>query len=414
MKNKPLVASIVLNVVTVLCLIVVTGIPSKVRTAASLYREDGIRGVYGRAREYIPWAGPNVRWETAPPEAVGMNGQRLTALQDSLAARDTQALLVARDGRIVLEWYAPGFDANVQQGLAAMAKGVVGGPILLAAVSDTLVALDDVAAKYIPVWRGDTERSAITMRHLASHSSGIEEVDFRREQSAWKAEYLDNPERRFRMALETAPILFPPGTRTSYSGVGFYALAYALGAALHQSDRPTDIRSFLRDRIMRPIGVPTEAWSLSYGESYEVDGMVLRAIGSGASLTPRAVARVAELYLRGGEWDGRQVIRADLVNQALTYSQSPAEPDPTWTEPVPGFGWWANSEGFFGSLPRDAAVAQGADDQLLLVVPSLHLLALRLGGAIGQPGEDVWTVADEHFLTPVIEAIEGTRRTPAK
>lgn len=398
---------VVLGLPSALALLLAVGAFAKIRTMASLYREDGPMAVYYRAKTYVPGASPNVHWETSTPEAEGMSSERLAALRDSLAARGTRALLVARGGRLVLEWYAPSYGPNSKLPLAAMAKGVIANPILLTAVTDGIVELDDPIAEYVPEWREDPQRARITIRHLASHSSGMDDVDFNGDYTGWKAEYLDHPERRFNMALETAPILFTPGTRASYSGVGYYALAYTLGRALAQADEPTDIRSFLRDRVMRPIGIPAEDWTLSYKESYEIEGMTLRAIGSGAETTARAAARIGELYLRNGEWDGLRVIRDDLVRQALSYSHSPPEPDPKAIQPPAGLGWWVNSTGYFASLPRDAAIAFGGEEQILLLVPSLHLLAVRLGGTLEDGGADPWTAAERWFLTPLFHAVEG-------
>ena len=43
-------------------------------------------------------------WKVAAPAEVGMSGERLEALKESLARRGTKALLVVRRDRIVLEW----------------------------------------------------------------------------------------------------------------------------------------------------------------------------------------------------------------------------------------------------------------------------------------------------------------------
>lgn len=406
MKNWRLPIAL-LSLIAAVALFIAAGLPTKLHTMITLYREDGLAAVYYRAKTYLPRPSPNVRWETATPESEGMDPERLEALRDSLAIHATRALLVARDGRIILEWYGPSFGPNTKLSLAALAKGVAGNPILLAAASDGLIGLDDRVVDYVPEWSSDPQRAQVTIRQLASHSSGMDDVDFNATYTGWKAEYLDHSERRFRMAIETTPILYPPGTRAAYSGVGYYVLAYALGRALAREEEPTDLRSFLRDRVMRPIGVPTEDWTLSYGESYEIDGMTLRAIGSGAEYTARAAARIGELYLRGGEWNGRQVIRADLVRQALSYSNSPPEPDPEASNPPAGLGWWVNSTGYFASLPPDAAIAFGGEEQILLLVPSLHLLAIRLGGPLEEPDNDPWGVAERQFLGPVLQSVVG-------
>ena len=51
-------------------------------------------------------------WTTASAASQGMSSKRLEAMQEALASRGTKALLVARHGRIVLEWYAPNHCAR--------------------------------------------------------------------------------------------------------------------------------------------------------------------------------------------------------------------------------------------------------------------------------------------------------------
>src|SRR5262249_34556567 len=158
----------------------------------------------------------------------------------------------------------------------------------------------DPAWKYIPAWRTDSVRSRIRIRDLASHQSGLDDVDFtlagEHRLEPWQQDYWEHPGERFHMAIDKAPFVYPPGTRFSYSGVGFYALACALAVSL-QSAPQHDVRTLLRERIMQPVGIPDEDWRLSYGASYQVDGMTLYAIGSGARYTARAVARMGELML---------------------------------------------------------------------------------------------------------------------
>ena len=107
-------------------------------------------------------------------------------------------------------------------------------------------------------------------------------------------------------------------------------LAYAVTASVKK-----DIRSLLRDRIMKPIGVPDNEWSISYGKTYELDRLKLCANWGGGSYTARAVARVGRLMLRKGNWEGRQLIAPEWVEKAVSYAGTPL-PDRSSGEPAPG------------------------------------------------------------------------------
>lgn len=261
-----------------------------------------------------------VVWEAADPDQEGLRKAALDSLWDFLAKAGTKAFLLVRGHHLVYEWYDPGSGPNDRYGMAAMAKAVTASPAFLTAATDGRIGFDDPARKYIPGWRTDVVRSKIRIRDLASHRSGMDNVDFGLgadgRLQGWERTYHTHRGQRFRMALETAPILFPPGTRVSYSGVGYYALAYALAASLRGAPEQ-DARTLLSERIMRPLDVPDDNWRLSYGESYRVDRLTLYAIGSGASYTARAVARVGELMLDRGRWEDQWLLDSSLVTRAL-------------------------------------------------------------------------------------------------
>ena len=86
-------------------------------------------------------------------------------------------MLVVRHDRIVFERYAPGFDRHKPHGTASLANALVGGVALMVATSDGRISPDDPAHLYVPRWRDDPERRTITVRHLATHTSGIEDAE---------------------------------------------------------------------------------------------------------------------------------------------------------------------------------------------------------------------------------------------
>ena len=102
---------------------------------------------------------------------------RLDSMRDALAARRTKTLLVMHHDRIVYEWYAPDYGPSRPHYTASMAKALIGGISLLVALQDERIGLDDPASKYIPAWKNDPQRAKITVRHLATHSSGIEDAE---------------------------------------------------------------------------------------------------------------------------------------------------------------------------------------------------------------------------------------------
>ena len=218
-------------------------------------------------------------------------------MREGLAARKTKALLVIRNDAIVCEWYAPDFAANQKHGTASLAKAIVGGLSIAVAMSDGRIALDDPAVKFIPQWRDDPRKSRITLRQLGSHTSGIEdaeEEEKRHDQlTGWKGDFwkrLPVPNDPFTVARDRSPVIFEPGAKMEYSNPGIALMTYCVTAALRDAPQK-DIRSLLRERVMKPIGVTDAEWSAGYDQTFVVDGLPL--VGSWGGGSFMAATRVA-------------------------------------------------------------------------------------------------------------------------
>ena len=382
-------------------------------------------------------------WQTASPESLGMDRSKLDALRDGLAARATKALLVIRRDRVVYEWYAAGHGPSRRHYTASLAKALVGGLSLLVALNDGRIGADDPAWRYIPAWVGDarpgkSQKSKITIRHLATHSSGIEDSmtpgkglinQGGWKEAFWRLAWLSydstsslgqggwdeacggKDPHPFSIAIHQAPILFAPGTGYAYSNPGMAALAYAVTASLKGAPQ-SDIRTLLKERIMDPIGVPESDWSIGYSTAYEVDGMKMYANWGGGEYTARATAQVGRLMLRKGGWDGNQLVAAARVEEVLAYAGTPLPDRPPGNpQPASGLGWWLNCDGVWPSLPRDAFAGEGAGHQVLLIIPCRDLIVVRNGETLGEEseGEGYWGALEKYLFAPLMDAFQGQR-----
>lgn len=359
-------------------------------------------------------------WQTATPESQGMSSTKLNALKDSLAAKNTKAFLVIRNDKIVYEWYAKDHSATAKHSTASLAKAIVGGLSLGLALSDGRLALDDKAAKYIPQWKEDPRKSQITIRQLGAHISGLGDASQdgvpHEKLPSWMGDFWkrhDPPNDPFTIARDKTPTVFDPGERLQYSNPGIAMLSHAVTVALKGAPEK-DIRTVLRDRIMRPIGAPDEEWACGYGKTFIVDGLPLVASWGGGNYTARAVARIGRLMLRKGDWDGQQLLSKEAVRQITTDAGGPGNC---------GMGWWTNAKGRYPKLPKDAFWGAGAGDQVLLVIPSLNLIAVRNGQTLDPAAEAVDATAKPKdvfrrfhdprtkiLFEPLIDALTGEAR----
>jgi len=314
------------------------------------------------------------QWERATPESQGLSSDRLDALRDSLAKRSTTALLIIRNDKIVYEWYDTHTDFRKPLGTASLAKAIVGGMALAVEITDGKMSIDDLASKYIPQWRDDPVKSKITIRQLGSHTSGIADASERRiaheDLTGWKGDFwkrLQPPNDPFTISRDLAPLNSSPGERMGYSNPGIGMMCYCITAALRDAPQH-EIRTLLRDRIMRPINVPDEEWSAGYDETFHVDELPLVAAWGGGSYSANAQARIGRLVLRRGDWEGQRLLSVDAVRNVTTDAGLPGHC---------GMGWWTANERL--AFPPDTVYGSGAHDRLLIVIPSLKMIAIRSG-----------------------------------
>lgn len=374
-------------------------------------------------------------WKRAQPEEMGLSSIAIDSLGTNLFRKETKKLLIIVDDHIVYERYAPGWHDSLKGHFtASLAKALVGGVSLITAVGDSLIHADAPAFHFIPQWKASNLKSKITIRHLATHTSGIEDAEVSADEQAlmlqrklhphmdlpgWKGQFWRQQPDPFTVSRDNSRVLFTPGTRYQYSNPGIAMLAYAVTSALQNSSYH-DIRSYLKERVYKPIGIHDKEYSIGYGKTFAVDSLELVPSWGGGSFTANAIARVGRLMLRRGNWEGSQLLDSAVAHQAVMYAgtalpssepadtierggsvRSPANPIPAST-----LGWYSNYDGIWPSVPRDAFCGAGAQNQILLVVPSLKLIVVRMGGSLfdGRLGDHFWGALEDQLFNPLMDA----------
>ncbi len=344
-------------------------------------------------------------WESVPAELAGLDSTRLARIIDDNREHGTKALLVVRGDRIALEWYAQGHGPDKQHYTASLAKALVGGMSLLVALSDSQVGPDDPVCDYIPYWKNDPLRGKITVRHLATHSSGIENAETpglgHFEQTGWKYRFWKQEPDPFNMASRHAPVVYEPGDRYHYSNPGIGLLSNVITAKTG-----IDVRTLLQQRIMDPIGAPRESYSIGYGKTFEVDGLKLVPNWGGGGYTARTIARVGRLMLRRGNWEGTQLVDATWAREVVKYAGTPLPERTSGPNPAATLGFYTNYDGVWENVPRDTFAGAGAGNQMLIVIPSLEMIIVRNGSMLDKSeNPSFWGGVVEHVLDPLMKAV---------
>ena len=314
------------------------------------------------------------------PESLKINPFILQEHADELFRRGTKAYMMIHKDNIVYERYSDDFDRLKSHFTASAAKGIMGGLSLMLAMHDGLIALDDLACKYIPQWKDDPLKSKITIQQLGAHTSGLDDsTEPGKNQNTlpgWKGDFWRQETNPFLLSRDFAPVIFAPGTEFQYSNPGIGMLNYAVTVAIKDTEYK-DLRTYLWERLINKMGIPQQEWSMGYGKVFELDGLPLVATWGGGGVSTRAMAAVGRLLLNKGAWNGEQLINEKVVENALRHSGMPS---------YCSSGFWLNSDltgnKYWPDLPWDVVMAAGAQNQMMLFSSSRNLIVVRFGGSL--------------------------------
>jgi CubicO group peptidase (beta-lactamase class C family) len=322
---------------------------------------------------------PDKDWALASPESQGMSRAALDEAAAYAQQHGGGSGCVIRHGYLVKEWGSPTTLADIK----SATKGAFGATVLGLAVDAELVRLDDPAQKHYPQigrekpdnapeWLGD-----ITVRHLATMTAGFDDG-------------------------RPPALVYRPGTRGIYSNDTANMLAELLTLKFKE-----DLHAVLKKQVMDPIGVPESEWKWR-ANSFRpktLNGLTTREFASGITITHRALARVGYLYLHDGQWNGKHILSRDFIRTATRPTDLPAP------YPYYGFYWGSNAKGALTDVPRDIYWVLGLGDSILVVCPSLDVVAVRLGVGSTKsqlpPQSDAWEKKVEGFFKLVARAVRA-------
>ncbi|MBN9486141.1 MAG: serine hydrolase [Alphaproteobacteria bacterium] len=312
-------------------------------------------------------------WGIAAPDSVGLDADRLCRLDKLLAQwpnRNIHAVIVARHGKLVMERYFDGADASwgrplgvvkfapqVKQDVKSVSKSATSLLIGIALGEGKFPALDSRVLDAFPEDADlrTPEKERITFRHLLTMSAGL----------AWDEDrpYSDplNDERRmleasdpFRFVL-SKPVIHPAGTIYHYSN----GVTSLLGEALVRSTGRS-LQDYAREKLFTPLDITDFDWP---------DVGVSRKLGAYGSLRlrPRDMAKLGQLMLTDGQWNGRRVLPTGWAAESAKLR---INGDGLFFY---GYQWWLGRS-FINGRELDWVAAFGVGAQRVYVVPALDLV----------------------------------------
>lgn len=289
--------------------------------------------------------------------AAGAERARLRSAAEYSRAHHGHAVLVVRGDSVLWEEYQNGWHRDLPHPLASGTK-TFACALAAAAAGDGLLELDEPVARSVPELANHPLGSRATVRQLLQLTSGLRRDNVG---AAGQPPY-DQYRNAVRVGWEA-----PPGERWAYGEAAFDLFGEVVRRKLEP--RGEDPLRYLERRVLEPIGVAGHTWS------HDRAGNPL--FGGGAAMTARDWARFGRLLRDGGRWEGRPVVREELLRECFRGSEArPGYGMATWLNERTPDGW--TLYGGRTELPGMVA-ASGYGNQHLLVIPSHGLVVVRLG-----------------------------------
>ena len=282
--------------------------------------------------------------KVSTPAEQGVAASGVLAFIDALEGDpsiEPQGLVIHRHGHRIVEGHWAPHDGTKRRLVYSLSKTFTGTALGLM-LGEGRLSLDDLVSDHLPELFDDDTPAAtrrMRIRHIASMATGHDRETY------LEALVMDRHDPVG--AFLRIPPDAEPGTLFAYNQPPVLALAMILQRLA--GERLTD---YLRPRVLDPVGITELSWA------QHRPGIDLGF--SGVHTTVDAVARLGQLYLDDGVWDGRRVLPEGWVATASSVQiENPQREEPDWRRGY-GFQLWMQRHGYRGD---------GAFGQYMLVLP---------------------------------------------
>jgi CubicO group peptidase (beta-lactamase class C family) len=287
-------------------------------------------------------------YQTAKPEELSVSTEAIKETIRQIREVNNQELhsfLMLRKGTLIYEDYFRPGEAGRLHVLYSVSKSFTSTAIGLAQAQG-LLSVEDKLYDFFPEHKDlcdSDEKRKITLAHMLMMGSGFEnnERDIRGGLGSTKT--------MVEQAL-AQPVIHEPGTYFDYYTLGTYLISAAFSKVC-----PEGIHSYLRRKILDPMGFGDSQWN--------VDDFNVPMGGYGMYLTAYDMTRLGQLYLQKGKWEGQRLLPKDYV-KAATSKQINNDNHPSGNKDwMAGYGYqfWRCT---FGGYRAD-----GANGQYIVVLP---------------------------------------------
>ena len=319
-------------------------------------------------------------WKTTAPQDVDMRSDTLNGMIDYLESEnhDIYSVVIIRNGFIVTEWYASGYNSNSMFKLYSATKSVTSTLIGIALDMGFISSVNQLMLDYFTnriINNLDADKESITIEHLLTMTAGFDWPEW--ELSYFNINNIFNTwkvnEDYVQFVLDR-PMNSTPGEKFNYNT----GISHLLGAILEEATN-SSMDYFANEYLFEPLEITSTLWE------YDPDGLPLG--GEGLCLKARDMAKIGYLFLNEGIWEGEQIISKEWVNTS-TYKHVTVSNSSDY-----GYQWWISKT--YGSYR-----ASGFGGQQIHVFPEDDLVVVFTGWDLYV--ELSWNLLDSFILPSII------------
>jgi CubicO group peptidase (beta-lactamase class C family) len=307
------------------------------------------------------------------PLPAGVDRAKIDAALDAAFADPnalTAAFLVVYKGQIIGERYAPGITKDTQLESWSMGKSIT-STLFSLLIKDGTYTLEQPAP--VPLWHesADDPRAKIRNIDLLQMSAGLRFVGNQEPGGSPQNTVLDHyyiytgATDAFNFSI-TRPSEAAPGSIGRYRNCDPLTIGYLIKLAVQK--RRQEYLTWPQRMLFDRIGIRRQVL-----ETDPYGNFLMTGYDYG---TARNWARIGQLYLQDGMWQGQRILPEGWARFVST-------PAPAWPRPEYGGFFWINGPGSW-NLPKDTYLAAGAGGQNTWIVPGHQLVIVRMGHMRGQ------------------------------
>lgn len=290
----------------------------------------------------IPWVKDSLYNQKSLPKA----------LVEDLTQSKTASFLIIKNGKLVHEEYWDGYNQNSKTNSFSMAKAITVMLVGKAIEQKKIKSIDEKFASFYKNYNKVPFGKYLTLANLAEMEAGLN----------WNEDYnnpfLPNAKAYYGKSLEEAVFLRgfkdQPGTKFEYQSGATQLLGFALRKSINKT-----IAEYASENLWQPLGMEQNA-------EWNTDDFGMEKTFCCVNSNARDFAKLGQLFLNNGEFDGKQILNAHFIEEMRTPTKLSKE--------AYGLGLWINN---------DAAIKhyyfRGLYGQFIIVVPEKQMVIVRTG-----------------------------------